>query len=373
MPVLAPLPEGAVVELSGDGVGVRFDSGRLEPLPSLHALEEFAWVVFPLDGTWRLHVSRGVELRRNGGQTGGGALRHGDVLDGAFRYLDGEWPGRRRDDLDAATLVAPDDDALALVYRDWALLVGSPISESLRRPVPRDEQARHLFSLAREVAAGRVEAQFAGPFVRRVVLRDPSLDLDELVEALAACMPGLKHCTRLRAVGWSASTLEALVKRVTRTAALAGLADVEAGQRGAFSLEALRAPGSLSEGLPRPAPGPAAPAQLELVAWDGWTSVAPLTTERFVRLDGDVSLVAVDDGAALRPFSAQAPVSLLRRDDWVLQVGEGVGPALRPSVGGVPFVGRRGLLFREVFELVPGLSCRLRPEVRREPSPTPPT
>ena len=161
MPALAHLVTGARTGFEAPGVGRRLDTAGLEPLESLHALKDMWWAVYQQGGGWRLHVSAGFEVRLDGRVTGGGALERGDVIDdgdGHWRFLDGDWPGVRDAALDARALAFPDDDAVALVYRDWALERGSFIAEALRRPVPRAEQARHLWSLGASIARGLTSA-----------------------------------------------------------------------------------------------------------------------------------------------------------------------------------------------------------------------
>jgi hypothetical protein len=154
---------------------------------------------------------------------------------------------------------------------------------------------------------------------------------------------------------------------LARAPVLAGLKHLEAGHRGAWVLDDFRAADVLGAQPRRvttvasPREGPARPVMLEVVAWDGWTPVEPLTRQRGLVLEADTSLVPLDDGGALSAFDATAPVSLLRRDDWVLQVHPSVPRALQPSWNGEPLFGKRGVGLEEEFELVPGLQCRLRP------------
>jgi hypothetical protein len=328
------------------------------------------WAVYRQDGAWRLHVAAGFEVRLDGRVVGGAGLEPGDVVDdgeGHWRFLDGDWPGAHDEALDARTLAAPDDDALALVYRDRALERGSSIAEALRRPVPRDEQARHLWSLATPVARGLVDADFAGPFVWRVVTREPRLELTGFVEALARCAPALPRLTVVRTLGLSMDDGVQLALLLAREPALHSLRTVEAGQRGAFSLDDFRQqdeqpPARGLASLKSPREGPARPVTLEVVDWDGWTAVEPLTSRRALLLEGDTSLSAHADGSArLGPFSPEAPVSLRRGDDWVLEARSPVPPALQPTRAGLPVTGALGLLVGEVFELIPGLRCRLTP------------
>jgi len=370
VPRLVDLSSDTGVSFGAPGFGFTLERGQLEPFESLHSLRDMLWAVYEQDGAWRLHVSSGFEVRLNGRVTGGGALQTGDVLDGGqplFRFVDADWPGARLHRLDEQTLASSDDDSLALVYRDWALEHGSPIAEVLRRPVPRAEQARHLFALAREVSAGVVDAHFAGPFVRRVVVRDPELQLPGFVDALSRCAAKSPHLHTVRAVGlWNDDGAQ-LALLLARANALAGLTHLEAGHRGAWALADFRDADTLHDEPRRlatvtsPREGPARPVMLEVVDWDGWTSVEPLTRQRWLVLEADTSLIATDDGAALSAFDASAPVSLLRRDDWVLQVLPSVPPTLQPSWNGEPLHGKRGVGLEEPFELIPGLRCRLRP------------
>ncbi len=370
MPRLFHLSTGAAVTFGAPGFGCTLEGEALEPFASLHSLKDMLWAVYEQDGAWRLHVSSGFEVRLNGRVTGGGSLQTGDVLDGGqalFRFVDADWPGERLARLDAQTLATADDDSLALVYRDWALEHGAPIAEALRRPVPRAEQARHLFALAREVAAGVVDAHFAGPFVRRVLARDPDLELTGFVDALSRCAPATPHLHTVRTLGLSNDDGAQLALLLARAPALVGLTHLEAGHRGAWALDDFRAADALGAQPRRvttvasPREGPARPVMLEVVVWDGWTPVEPLTRQRGLVLEADTSLVPLDDGGALSAFDATAAVSLLRRDDWVLQVQPSVPKALQPSWNGEPLFGKRGVGLEEVFELIPGLQCRLRP------------
>lgn len=370
MPRLLDLSAGTAVTFGAPGFGFTLERGQLEPFESLHSLKDMLWAVYEQDGAWRLHVSSGFEVRLNGRVTGGGPLQTGDVLDGGqqlVRFIDADWPGARLARLDEQTLASSGDDSLALVYRDWALEHGSPIAEALRRPVPRAEQARHLFALARQVSAGVVDANFAGPFVHRVVVRAPDLELIGFVDALSQCASDNPHLHTVRTVGLSNDDGAQLALLLARVPALAGLAQLEAGHRGAWALADFRDADSLEPGQRRvvtiagPREGPARPVMLEVVEWDGWTSVEPLTRQRWLVLEDDVSLVPTDDGGALSRFQPGAPVSLLRRADWVLQVLPSVPPALQPSWNGEPLHGKRGVGLDEVFELIPGLRCRLRP------------
>ncbi|MDP3233446.1 MAG: hypothetical protein Q8N26_11765 [Myxococcales bacterium] len=370
MPRLVDLSAGTASTFGAPGFGCSLEGEQLEPFASLHALRDMLWAVYEQDGAWRLHVSSGFEVRLNGRVTGGGALQTGDVLDGGqqlLRFVDAEWPGDRLARLDAQTLASAEDDSLALVYRDWALEHGAPIAEALRRPVPRAEQARHLFALARQVASGVIDAHFAGPFVRRVVVRDPDLELTGFVDALSRCARGTPHLHVVRTVGLSNDDGAQLALLLARAPALAGLTHLEAGHRGAWTLadfrdvEVLETAPRRVPTLSSPREGPARPVMLELVEWDGWTPVEPLTRQRWLVLEADTSLVPLDDGGALSAFDASAPVSLLRRDDWVLQVLPSVPKNLQPSWSGEPLFGKRGVGLDEVFELIPGLRCRLRP------------
>jgi hypothetical protein len=358
---------GQFITVGAEGLGSTLEGEQLEPFASLHALKDMLWAVYAQDGEWRLHVSSGFMVRLNGRVTGGGGLKTGDVIDSApqlFRFVDGDWPGQRNRRLDEQSLASPEDESLALVYRDWALEHGSPIAEALRRPVPRAEQARHLFALAQDVGKGAVDAHFAGAFVRRVVVRNPDLEVAAFVEALSRCAPSNPHVHCVRTVGLSKRDGEQLALMLARAPALIGLTHLEAGHRGAWRLAAVRESDSLvrehHDGVPRE--GPAGPVMLEIVEWDGWTPVEPLTRQRWLVLENDTSLMPLDEGGVLGPFDARAPVSLLRRDDWVLQVHPSSVPkALQPWWNGEPLFGKRGIGLEERFELVPGLWCRLRP------------
>lgn len=371
MPSLVHLLTGARLDFAAPGSGRRLDTGNLEALESLHGLKDMWWAVYAQERSWRLHVSAGFEVRLDGRVTGGGALEAGDVVDdgdGRWRFLDGEWPGERDEVLDARTAAAPDDDTLALVYRDWALEHGSAIAEALRRPVPRAEQARHLWSLGAAVSRGLIDADFAGPFVRRVVTRQPDLELTGFVGALAHCAPGLPRLEVVRTLGLSTDDGVQLALLLARTPALRGVRALEAGQRGAFWLDDFRQQDEARPGqrevreLRSPREGPARPVMLEVVEWDGWTVVEPLTSRRALLLEGDVSLISAGEAAAqLGPWRADAPVSLRRWDDWVLDVRPPVPPALQPRLAGIPAGSAVGLQLGEAFELVPGLGCRLTP------------
>lgn len=352
-------------------MGRRLDTAGLEPLESLHALKDMWWAVYQQGGGWRLHVSAGFEVRLDGRVTGGGALERGDVIDdgdGHWRFLDGDWPGVRDAALDARALAFPDDDAVALVYRDWALERGSFIAEALRRPVPRAEQARHLWSLGASIARGLVDADFAGPFVRRVVTREPGLELVGFVEALARCAPHLPHLEVVRTLGLSTDDGVQLALLLAREPSLQRLRALEAGQRGAFQLDDFRQQDERDprlrdvSALRSPREGPARAVTLEVVEWDGWTAVEPLTSARAVLLESDVSLISDGDTSAhLVPWRSDAPSSLLRRDDWVLDVSASIPPRLQPRRAQVPVTCAIGLAVGEPFELVPGLGCRMTP------------
>ncbi|MBL8922639.1 MAG: hypothetical protein JNJ54_27565 [Myxococcaceae bacterium] len=368
MPVLLDLATSARLGFDAPGAGRRLDTAGVEPLESLHDLKDMWWAVYRQDGAWRLHVAAGFEVRLDGRVTGGGALEAGDVVDDGeqWRFLDGEWPGVRDEALDARTTAAPEDDPLALVYRDWALEHGSAIAEALRRPVPRAEQARHLWSLGAAVSRGLIDADFAGPFVRRVVTRQPELELTGFVEALARCAPGLPRLEVVRTLGLSTDDGVQLALLLAREPSLRGVRALEAGQRGAFWLDDFRhedeaSPGEVRE-VRSPREGPARPVRLEVVEWDGWTAVEPLTTHRSVLLEADVSLISEGEATArLGPWRPDAPVSLRRLDDWVLDVRPPVPPALQPRLAGIPAGSAVGLRVGETFELVPGLGCRLTP------------
>lgn len=371
MPDLLHLETGAVTRFDAPGLGRLLESGAVEPLPSLHALKDTWWALYLQDRSWRLHVAAGFEVRVNGRVTGGGELQRGDVVgdgDGHWRFLDGDWPGARHPGLDEKALTAPDDDALALVYRDWALEQGAPLAEALRRPVARAEQARHLWSLGPAIADGLVDVDFAGPFVRRVVTRDPRLELTGFVDALARCASALEHLHVVRTLGLSTDDGVQLALLLARAPALRQLQTLESGQRGAWVLEDFRQQDERDPhsrevaSLRSPREGPARPVTLEVVEWDGWTSVEPLTSARAVLLDGDRSLIsAPPEGARLTQFDPRAEISLRRGDDWILEVKPSVPASLLPSRAGLPVRGAIGLALGERFELVPGLGCRLTP------------
>ena len=369
MPALQHLERDAKTPFEPPGLGRALDQS-LTPLESLRTLHEMLWAVYEHDGAWRLHVSAGFELRLNGVVTGGGALLDGDVIDDGtanYRFVTSAWPGAGKAELDAKTLAAPHDDSLALVYRDWLLEHERPLAEALRRPVPLAEQARHLWSLAPRIATGFVEARFAGPFVQRVTVRDPQLDLVDFVEALSRYAADQPHLDAVRTIGLSTDDGVQLALLLARTPALEKLVRLEAGDRGAWQLDDFRRHDQLDPHardvarFSSPREGPARPVTLEVVSWDGWTAVEPLTSAKTLLLDRDMFLTPLDEGAVLTSATASAPVGLLRKDDWVLEVTAAARPPLLPSRLGVPVRGQVGLAVDEVFEIVEGLRCRLTP------------
>ncbi len=369
MPRLVGLETGQLIRFEAPGLGRALDHSLL-PLESLRTLQDVLWAVYEHDGAWRLHVSAGFELRLNGVVTGGGALLNGDVIDDGterFRFVTTDWPGVGLRELDEKTLAAPHDDALALVYRDWLLEHESPLAETLRRPVPPAEQARHLWSLAPRIAAGLVEARFAGPFIQRVTVRDPQLDLVDFVEALDRGALDHPHLDVVRTIGLSTDDGVQLALLLARTPSLSKVTRLEAGDRGAWQLDDFRRHDQLDPHardvarFSSPREGPARPVMLEVVSWDGWTSVEPLTSTKAVLLDRDISLTPLDEGAVLTPPSSSAPVTLLRRDDWLLVVARGARPPLLPRWQGAPVRDQLGLALDEVFEIADGLKCRLTP------------
>lgn len=363
---LQPLrPPGGRRVIEPPGLGASLDTGALEPLASLHELRDVVWALYEQDGAWRLHVSSGFEVQLNGRRTGGGALQTGDVLEAdgrLFRFVAAEWPGLFHAGLDERTAQAPHDDALAVVYRDWALEHGSPIAETLRRPVTREEQARQVPFFASSIAEGAVEAGFAGRFVTRLVSRRPTLDLEDFVDRLAHTAPLAPRLDTVRAVGISSDDSGQLALLLARHPALSQLLRLEVGGRGVFHLEDFRLDAPPAEAHLRhlPRAGPARALQLELVSWDGWTSVEPLTRDgRFVLREA-VSLVPLEEGAALVTGEA-GPVVFHRAEDWVLDVRPSVSARLHPTWAGLPLQGSLGLVPGDVFELVPGVVCRLTP------------
>lgn len=369
MPRLVSLDTGQLIRFEAPGLGRAFDH-TLVPLESLRTLHDVLWATYEHDGAWRLHVSAGFELRLDGVVTGGGALINGDVIDDGlarFRFITTDWPGHRHADLDHKTLAAPHDDALALVYRDWLLEHESPLAETLRRPVPPAEQARHLWSLAPRIAAGLVEARFAGPFVQRVTVRDPQLDLVDFVEALERCAADHPHLDVVRTIGLPTDDGVQLALLLARTPALTKVSRLEAGDRGAWQLDDFRRHDQLDPHardvarFSSPREGPARPVMLEVVSWDGWMSVEPLTSTKALLLDRDSSLTPLDEGAVVTPASSSAPISLLRRDDWVLAVAKSARPPFLPHWQGLPVRDQLGLALDEEFEIVDGLRCRLTP------------
>lgn len=369
MPAFHYLERGAKTSFESPGLGRGLDHA-LVPLESLRTLHDVLWAVYEHEGAWRLHVSAGFELRLNGVVTGGGALTNGDVIDDGTercRFVTTDWPGVSQHDLDAKTLAAPHDDSLALVYRDWLLEHESPLAETLRRPVPPAQQARHLWSLAPRIAAGLVEARFAGPFVQRVTVRDPQLDLVDFVEALDRCAPDHPHLEVVRTVGLSTDDGVQLALLLARTPSLSKLTRLEAGDRGAWQLDDFRRHDQLDPHardvarFSSPREGPARPVMLEVVSWDGWVSVEPLTASKSLLLDRDISLTPLDEGAVVTTASSSAPVTLLRRDDWVLVVARGARSPLLPRWQGRPVRDQLGLALDEEFEIAEGLKCRLTP------------
>jgi uncharacterized protein (TIGR02996 family) len=368
-PHLKGLSAQRVMALAPPGAGQPLDGGdRLEPLESLYALKDFAWAVYLHDGAWRLHVASGLEVALNGVATGGGALATGDVIDAeqTWRFVMADWPGVVDEAFDRRVLATPDDVSLALVYRDWLLEHESPRAEALRRPVPHAEQARHLWPFAKDIAQGFLEARFAGPYVRKLVTRRPSLDLVDFATDLARAAAEHPHLTVVQTLGLSADDGAQLALLLARTDGLERLERLESGARGAFRLEDFRARDREPEGhrdvraLSSPREGPARPLTVDLLSWDGWTSVEPLTSTRRFGLEVDTALVLHDDGAALVP-EADGLVRWRRADDWILEVSERTPDAMTPRLHGRPMRGAFGVGPGDVLELVPGLVCRLGP------------
>lgn len=367
-PALQCLTRALRFDVSTPGAGMPLDGSSPAALDSLYALKDMAWAVYLQDGAWRLHVASGLEVTLNGTPTGGQALSTGDVIgsDDVWRFALGDWPGATDATFDARTLRAPDDDALALVYRDVLLERSAPAAEALRRPVPLAEQARHLWPFARDIARGFVEARFAGPHVRALVVRRPAFDLVDFAQALALVAPSLPGLTTVRTYGLSTDDGAQLALLLARHEGLEGLTRLEAGARGAFLLDDFRAQDRLDEtergvrAMSSPREGPARPLSLELVSWDGWTSLEPLTQTRRVGLDRDTALVFHDGGGAL-VSEADGLVRLLRRDDWVLEVSDRAPDGVTPRLRGVPMRGAFGVGPGDELELVPGLVVRLGP------------
>ncbi|MCA2977324.1 MAG: hypothetical protein INH41_03460 [Myxococcaceae bacterium] len=368
LPELQGLTRSLRHVIAPPGAGLPLDGGGLEPLASLYQLKDMAWAVYLQDDGWRLHVASGLEVTLNGAPTGGSALVSGDVIGGddVWRFTAGPWPGPTDATLDAQTLAAPDDDALALVYRDRLLELGAPLAEALRRPVPRAEQARHLWPFARDVARGFVEARFSGPHVRAVVSRRPQLDLVGFADALGLVAPALPHLTAVKTWGLSADDAVQLALLLSRQPGLERVGRLETGVRGAFDLsdfrarDRLEAPPRAVRAVASPREGPARPLALQLVAWDGWTALSPLTSEKRVTLDADTALVFHADGGAL-VAGARGDVTLRRADDWVLEVSARTPDALTPRLDGLPLRGAFGVGPGDELELVLGLRCRLGP------------
>lgn len=345
-------------ELELRHVGRRLDTGGLEPFDSLHELREMLWAVYRLEEAHHLHVAHGFEVRLNGRVMGGGPLHTGDVIESGpdwFRFDDLGWPGVRHEAHDALTLERPDDDGVALVYRDWALEHGSAIAEALRRPVPREEQARQLPFLAALVDRGLVEAQFAGPFVRRVVTRQPTLDLEAFTEGLVRSLGDASRLEAIRVVGLSLDDELQLALMVAR--ALPRLSRLEAGLRGHWALDDFRHETEVSARQPEPRRA-MRPTRLVVASWDGWTPVEPLTREGAALLQPSQGLRFSDEGVAL-VVGDSAHVSLRFVADWVLQVAPSVPASMRPRWQGQHVEASLALTLGDEFELVPGLVCRL--------------
>lgn len=360
---LRSLDDGRTVQLLHAGVGAALDSDVVAPFESLHQLREQEWAVYRDGHSFRLHVSNGFQVELNGVVTGGAALETGDVIhahSATWRFLDRAWPGQRHAGLDAQTHAAPHDDALAVVYRDWALERASAIASSLSRPVSRAEVARQLFSLAADVARGFVEASFAGPDIWRVTSRMPGLDLEAFVDALVRCRTSLAQLSTVRTVGLPPDDEIQLALLLARCEPLSHLTRLEVGQRGAWALADFR-DSDTRAGLAVPREGLARPVRLVLSKWDGWTSIEPLTREGFVVLNDSIGLVPTGDEVVLGP-AFTAPVRLLRGSDWVLHVEPSAPAHLRARWKDVPLAGSVGLELSEDFELVPGLTCHLSPE-----------
>jgi hypothetical protein len=370
------VPSAALLRLSSPlrfalgtpGVGYPLEGGGLTALDSLYALKDMAWAVYLQDGAWRLHVAAGLEVTLNGAPTGGSALVSGDVIgsDDVWRFVLGEWPGLTDAVFDEKTLEAPDDDALALVYRDVLLERGAPLAEALRRPVPHAEQARHLWPFARDIARGFIEARFAGPHLRAVVTRRPTFDLLDFAHGLGLVAAHAPHLRAVRTWGLPTDDGVQLALLLARTAGLEHLERLEAGARGAFLLEDFRARDRLDaaertvRAIASPREGPARPLSLQVLSWDGWTSLEPLTRQRRVTLDDTTALVFHDGGGALSSGDA-GWVCLRRGDDWVLEVADRTPDAVTPRLRGLPLRGAFGVGPGDVLELVPGLLCRLGP------------
>ncbi|MDX2012323.1 MAG: hypothetical protein SFW67_19160 [Myxococcaceae bacterium] len=367
-PALEGLTRSEHFGVGAPGAGLPLEGTTLAALDSLYALKDMAWAVYLQDGAWRLHVASGLEVTLNGAPTGGQALASGDVIgsDEVWRFVLGDWPGPTDATFDARTRAAPEDDALALVYRDVLLERGAPAAEALRRPVPIAEQARHLWPFARDLARGFVEARFAGPHVRSLVMRRPALDLVDFAQALASVAPSLPRLEAVRTYGLSTDDGAQLALLLARQPGLERLTRLEAGARGAFLLDDFRAQDRRDEtergvrAMSSPREGPARPLSLELVSWDGWTSLEPLTQTKRVSVDRDTALVFHEGGGALAS-ETDGLVRLVRRDDWVLEVSDRSPDAVTPRLRGVPMRGAFGVGPGDELELVPGLLVRLGP------------
>jgi hypothetical protein len=354
--------------LEAPGAGAPLEGEGLVPLESLYALKDMAWAVYLQDGAWRLHVASGLEVTLNGAPTGGHALTTGDIIGGddVWRFVVGAWPGATDPSFDEKTHAAPDDEGLALVYRDVLLERGAPLAEALRRPVPITEQARHLWPFARDVARGFVEARFTGPHVRALVTRRPTFDLVDFVQAVTQVAATETHLRVVRTWGLSTDDGVQLALLLARAPGLESLERLEAGARGAFLLadfrqeDRLEAPERRVRSIASPREGPARALSLEVVSWDGWTSLEPLTSLRRVTLDQHTSLVFFDGAGALTA-GTEGPVTLRRDDDWVLEVSDRTPDSVTPRLRGLPLRGAFGVGPGDVVELVPGLTCRLGP------------
>lgn len=359
---LVDLEAGRRWPVEAPGFGFTFD-GAPRALESLHELRDLAWAVYQSGTGWSLHVAAGVLLRLDGRVTGGGEVVTGDVLDDGdqlFRFLCEPWPGPRNAALDERTKAAPRDDGLALVYRDWLLERRGPLAEALRRPVPRAEQARHLFPFAAELADGTMELEFAGPAPHRLVVRAPDLDIERFVTRLARGCSAVPSLERLRVIGLEADVVRGLADTLVHTPGCRQLHALERDPTESVFFSDLREGSSW-----RPSDRPRHLA-LELISWDGWTSLEPLTSKanasagHAVTIDADLSLEVNDGAAALVPRREGATVDLLRRAALIIRVASSTPAELRPRWRGQPMPPLLALTGGDEFELVPGVSCRLR-------------
>jgi hypothetical protein len=348
------------------GIGSVFEDASVRALTSLYDLKDMAWAGYVQGTEWRLHVAAGLEVRLNGLVTGGSALRTGDIIESAgvyFRFIDRDWPGESSARLEAQSK-GPWSDANALVYRDWLLERDSPRAETLRRPVSRAEQARHVWPLSAEVASGLVDVVFEGSGVVEVAIRAPALDGALVLSRLALCVDALPALRTLRVFGLTAAAGWDIAHRLARERLFDSIQALRPGTRGGWwDIAAMRAKRRSRHDQPLVSLEPDdahRPVMLEVVSWDGWTSVEPLTSTRVMRLDEPVSLAFHDGGGALGEGTC-GDILLKPQGEWLLEVSPRVPDAFVPRRDGLRVRGTIGLSYEDAFELVPGLVCRISP------------